>query len=159
MASATLGTVPALAGNLDAFYLSGDAALQGGAITATARGGGATYYNPAGLAELPGLRLDVSVNAVAVRLGGHPDVDATVPGTKIERLTTLDLNIVGATEPGEPETLVFGTTLALSYAVGVGDVVRTEFGNDPSTPFSIREVPTSVVAHEFRLHLSSSLME
>lgn len=84
----------ARAGNLDSFYFGGEGALQGGAITADALGGGAIWYNPAGLARMPGLRIDVSVNAYALRFGGHPDFSAGLPGTRVERLTTLDLNVV-----------------------------------------------------------------
>jgi len=86
----------ARAQNVDSFYLSGDAALQGGAITADARGGGSIWYNPAGLAELRGLRFDVNVSAYALGFGGHPDLEATRPGTTITRLTVLDLRAVPA---------------------------------------------------------------
>jgi hypothetical protein len=85
----------ARAGNADAVYLSADAMLQGGAITADALGGGAIWYNPAGLARMPGLRVDVSVNAYALRFGGHPDFEGGQE-THIERLQALDLNVVPA---------------------------------------------------------------
>ncbi len=67
--------------------------MQGGAITADARGGGAIWYNPAGLGQLPTLRLDVSINAFSLRLGGLPDFDAG-PGAEVKRLTSINLNIV-----------------------------------------------------------------
>lgn len=81
-------------GNLDAFYLSGEAALQAGAIAADAEGGGAIWYNPAGLADLTGSRLDVGVNGYAIRFGGQADLEPAVPGTEITRLTRIDLNVV-----------------------------------------------------------------
>jgi hypothetical protein len=87
-------TSHARAGNLDAFYLSGDSALQAGAITADVQGGGAAWYNPAALASLTGLRLDVSVNGYAVRFGGTADLAPPTPGTEVTRLTRLDLNVV-----------------------------------------------------------------
>ncbi|HSC89050.1 MAG TPA: hypothetical protein VLC09_17330, partial [Polyangiaceae bacterium] len=83
----------AYAGNLDAFYLSGEASMQAGAISADSRGGGAVWYNPAGLAGLDGLRLDVSVNGYAIRFGGAADFDAP-PGADVKRLTGLDINVV-----------------------------------------------------------------
>lgn len=83
----------ARAGNADPFYLGSGAAVQAGAITADAEGGGAIWYNPAGLARLPSLRLDVSMNAYSLRLGGHPDLEAG-PNGKVTRLTTPDYNIV-----------------------------------------------------------------
>ena len=48
----------ASAGNLDSYYMSGEAALQGGAVTADTQHGGAIWYNPAGLASISGSRLD-----------------------------------------------------------------------------------------------------
>src|SRR5688572_11088713 len=91
---ATLGPAKARAGNLDAFYLSGDAALQGGAITADVQGGGAVWYDPGGLAYITGLRLDVGVNGSAIRFGGTANLARPPPGTEVTRLTQLDLNVV-----------------------------------------------------------------
>jgi long-subunit fatty acid transport protein len=99
----------AWAGNVDSFYMSGGAALQAGAITADSQGGGAIWYNPAGLAKLPDLRFDVSINAVSLKIGGQPDIDAQ--GTSsVVRLTTFNLNIIPA-----------GLTLTRRFGkVGVG---------------------------------------
>jgi len=94
--AALLATRVAFAGNVDSFYLSGDAALQGGAISADVEGGGAAWYNPAGLAKLPRLRFDVSVNAFALRLGGHSTVGAAAPDAQVTTLTTPDLTLVPA---------------------------------------------------------------
>lgn len=84
------------AGNADAFYLSGEAALAAGAVTATTSGGGSVWYNPAGLASLSGTRLDVNVSGYAVRFGATADFDSTVPGTDETRLTLIDLDVVPA---------------------------------------------------------------
>lgn len=89
-----LSAAPARAGNLDAFYLSGDAALQAGAISADVKGGGAAWYNPAALASLTGLRLDVGVNGYALKFGGTADLAPPTPGTDVTRFTRLDLNVV-----------------------------------------------------------------
>jgi hypothetical protein len=86
----------AQAGNLDAFYLSGDAALIGGAITATARGGGSAWYNPAGLGHLRGLRLDASVNGYTLDFGSSPEIVNSDPNAKLEKLSSLDLTVVPA---------------------------------------------------------------
>lgn len=91
-----LSCVTARAQNMDTFYLAGDAALQGGAITADARGGGSIWYNPAGLSQLPGLRFDVNVSAYALGFGDHADLEATLPGTTVTRLSVLDLRAVPA---------------------------------------------------------------
>lgn len=112
-AATALSARPAQAGNMDAFYLSGDAALQGGAIVADSRGGGAAWYNPAGLAELRGMRIDVSVNGYSVRFGGHADFDSPNPSAEVTRLTTLDLNVV-------PTALTFTKSFGdVGFAFGI----------------------------------------
>jgi hypothetical protein len=96
LAVGVLSTRAVHAQNSDRFYLAGDAAMQGGAITADVRGGGAIWYNPAALARLPNLRLDVSMSAYAIGFGGQPDFDPATPGSTVTRLTTLDLRSVPA---------------------------------------------------------------
>lgn len=91
-----LSSQTARAGNADAFYLSGEAALSAGAITATTSGGGSIWYNPSGLAGLSGLRLDVNVSGYAVRFGATADFDSSVPNTKETRLSLIDLDVVPA---------------------------------------------------------------
>lgn len=97
--AAILGLLSAVssarAGNLDSFYLSNDAPLQAGAITADVSGGGSIWYNPAGLANMAGLRLDVSASAYTLRLGGAPDISAAEEsGAQVTRMTTTDFQIV-----------------------------------------------------------------
>lgn len=82
--------------NEDTYYLSDDSSLQAGAITADARGGGSIWYNPAGLAKLPGLRLDVSVSTYALGFGTNPDIDPGSPGSQVTRLSVFDLKAVPA---------------------------------------------------------------
>jgi hypothetical protein len=80
----------ALAGNLDSYYMSGEAALQAGAITADTRDGAAAWYNPAGLGEIAGLRLDVGANAFRLSFGGVPDLDATGKDPEVTRLRSIN---------------------------------------------------------------------
>lgn len=89
-------TAGALAGNADAFYLSGEAAMQAGAIVADSRGGGSVWYNPAGLASLSGTRLDVNVSAYAINFGAEADFDSTLPVNEETRATLPDINVVPA---------------------------------------------------------------
>jgi len=104
--------------NVDTYYMAGDAALQAGAITADARGGGAIWYNPAGLARLAGLRFDVNVSAYSLSFGDHPDLQAALPGTEITRLSVLDLRAVPA---------AMSVTGRLGkVALGIGVFVPTE---------------------------------
>jgi hypothetical protein len=63
IASSWLGATVAHAGNDDGVLVGGQAALTGGAVTATVSDGTAAWYNPAGLAHLqrPSLDLNASV--------------------------------------------------------------------------------------------------
>lgn len=106
------------AGNADAFYLSGEAGMQAGAIVADSRGGGSVWYNPAGLASLSGTRLDVNVSAYAINFGAEADFDSTLPRAEETRLTLSDINVVPA---ALALTRRFG-----KVGVGVGIFVPTQ---------------------------------
>ena len=83
------------AGNSDTFFLGNDAAMQGGAVTATTRGGSAVWYNPAGLAVTTHDSVDVSASAYLLRFGGSPDLKPTDGSAWTRRkLSTLDLSAV-----------------------------------------------------------------
>jgi len=58
---------PALGGNEDELFVGNDAALSGGAVTATVRDGSALYYNPAGLARVPRDSVDLTASAFVLR--------------------------------------------------------------------------------------------
>lgn len=92
-----LGTsTPALAGNADSFYLGNEAALQGGASTATARSGSSLWYNPAGLARLQYDSIDGSMTALSLSLGQSVDLDSSLPGSEVRRLKGSALAVVPA---------------------------------------------------------------
>ena len=82
------------AGNLDGYYMGSQAALQAGAVTADATGGAAVWYNPSGLSEIEGLRLDASANAFRLSLGAVPDLETTDGDTSVTRLRTVNLATV-----------------------------------------------------------------
>jgi len=111
--------------NSDRFYLSGDAALQGGAITANVRGGGGIWYNPASLADLPGLRLDVDMTAYALSTGAQPDLDAISPDAEVTRLTTLDLRGVPAAMSVTHNVGPFGIGFGLFVPTQTSSYLRT----------------------------------
>jgi hypothetical protein len=69
----------ATASNLGSYYFGRQAALLAGAVTADTETGGATWYNPAGLARVDSARLDASISAYALRFGGDPDFDGVGP--------------------------------------------------------------------------------
>ena len=58
-----------------------------------------------------------------------------------------------------PRTLVFGTTVALSYAIGLGSVVRAEVGSNLANGEILTTATSDVMAHEFTLHIGSSFSE
>jgi len=126
-AAAVLPARPALAGNLDAFYLSGDAALQAGAISADVQGGGAAWYNPAALASLQGLRLDVGVNGYALRLGGVANLAPSTPDTEVTRFTRLDLNVVPTALTITRRFGSFGAAVGVFVPAQSASVLRTHF--------------------------------
>lgn len=125
-------TAPASAGNLDAFYLSGDAALQAGAISADVQGGGAAWYNPAALASLSGLRLDVGVNGYALRFGGSASLAPPTPGTEVTRLTRLDLNVVPTALTVTRRFGPFGAAVGIFVPSQSAGALRTRFESPPS---------------------------
>lgn len=127
-----LSTAPARAGNLDAFYLSGDAALQAGAISADVQGGGAAWYNPAALASLTGLRLDVGVNGYAVKFGGAADLAPPTPGTEVTRFTRLDLNVVPTALTLTRRFGPFGAAFGIFVPAQSASALRTHFESPPN---------------------------
>ncbi len=84
----------AAADNPDRFYMSGEAALTAGAITADTNDTGSVWYNPAGLARSPALRFDVNVSAYALRLGGAPELTGVGEGTNTETVSVLNFAAV-----------------------------------------------------------------
>jgi len=55
--------------------------------------------------------------------------------------------------------LNFGSTIALNYSLGVGNIVQAKVGYGDGIGELYREVPASVTAHEFVLTWASSITE
>jgi len=52
-----------------------------------------------------------------------------------------------------PRALVFGTTMAFTYAIGIGDLLQAKIGGREV----LAGVPTRTIAHELMLHVGTSL--
>ncbi len=59
----------------------------------------------------------------------------------------------------QPQALVFGTTLALSYALGVGSIAGALVGPSEFGGLQVAAQPASVFAHEFLLHIATTISE
>ena len=93
----TAGAGRVLAGNQDTFFLGNEAALAGGAVTATSRGPDSVWYNPAGVGASGRSAVDVSAGAYLLRFGGAPTLQQRAGSTgKSIELETIDLLAVPA---------------------------------------------------------------
>ncbi len=70
----------ARAGNGAGVLVGNEAAMTGGAVTATTHDGSATYYNPAGLASMERDSVDVSGNAVQLRISQESGLISSTTG-------------------------------------------------------------------------------
>jgi hypothetical protein len=59
----------------------------------------------------------------------------------------------------EPTSLIFGTSVAFSYAIGVGSLASAEVGPAPGGGLLMTPITADVVAHELSLHISSTISE
>lgn len=118
-------TRPALAGNADSFYLGNEAALQGGASTATARSGSSLWYNPAGLARLQHASIDGSMTALSFSLGQDVDLDSALPSSETRRLRSSAFAVVPASLSYTRRFGFGGAGVGLFVPNQTQDVLRT----------------------------------
>lgn len=110
------GLPGARAGNDDEILLGNQAAMTGGAVTATVSDGGALSYNPAGLAAVDENKVDVSASAFTVRA---IHLDGAIRSTSGE---TADLSFAELVTV--PSTLSFIRPLTDDVRLGFGIFVR-----------------------------------
>jgi hypothetical protein len=75
-----LAAASAQAGNDDGVLVGNEAAMTGGAVTATTHDGTSTWYNPAGLASMSRDSVDVSGNAIQLRISQEPGLISSTTG-------------------------------------------------------------------------------
>lgn len=119
------------AGNLDSFYVSGEATLLGGAILSSSTGGGSIWYNPAGLSHLSGARLDVNVSGYAVRFGATANFDSAIVGATENRLSLLNFDVVPAAVTLTRRFGKFGVGIGVFVPSQSEVVLRTELSAPP----------------------------
>jgi hypothetical protein len=164
-----------LAGNVDSFYLGNDAALQAGPVRLAVD---FSYQTPLSRGQDEGDLVAVLNGRVGARyrvsdtvaLGGGVFSDRS-PRERPRQFGEVRLHYCGATlaadisnryvvreqdgdKTEEPASMAFGTTVALTYAVGRGEMVRGAIGG----PELYREALGDVTAHEVMLHVGSTLM-
>lgn len=109
----------ARAGNDDTLLHGSDAAMTGGAITATTEDGAAVYYNPAGLANIERGQVNVSANAIVVQRLRVRDFLSTTRGDA----TDADVLVI----PLIPAALTFAGRLSDDVGFGGGIFVSQQF--------------------------------
>lgn len=105
--------VVARAGNLDGVFVSDQAAMMGGAVTALASDTTATFYNPAGLAaDTSHTSVSITTSSYGLSTRSSPSLVA-VGGTRSQDLSTLQLLSV-------PAAISFYKPLSNRLGVGFG---------------------------------------
>lgn len=112
--AAALAPTAAAAGNLDSYFLSDEAAMFGGAVTAIASDGGSLWTNPAGLASTDRTSFNISASAFQLRMRRFPGI---LRAQTTEGEVTADLK--DTTLLSVPTSLGFAWRLG-GVRVGVG---------------------------------------
>jgi hypothetical protein len=108
-------TAIARAGNDDESFVGNQAAMSGGAVSATVSDASATWYNPAGLASIAQTHIDVSGTAYALRFYSTPDLIRSRSGESTH-LSLIEFVSIPA-QLAYARRLGGGVTLGLGYFV------------------------------------------
>ena len=135
-------------GNDDGFLLGGEAAMTAGAVTAITTGGGAIWYNPAGLGGNTHSKIDFSASAFALSVrrmpnllvtqleterltGGADDLERRSIATTLAYVRDLSKTVSAGLGVFVPESDAFSTSSSLS--------TRTHFREFPGIPTDFQQ--------------------
>jgi hypothetical protein len=118
----------AQAGNDDGLLVGGQAALTGGAITATISDGAAAWYNPAGVASSMRQTLDINASAYGVSLTKAHDV-FTLPDGTTSSARVVDWQLV-------PTALSYTRRLSERFSGAVSVIIPSTTDVDLRTAIS-----------------------
>ncbi len=125
-------TSAARAGNFDSILVGNTAAMTGGAVVSTVRGGESAWYNPAGLAASRAVQsVDVSASAFALRMRRVPGLLRVRIGDNVEGIDVSSTDLVSV-----PSALVYTRRLSEGLWGGVGLFVLEQ------DAFSVRDTAT-----------------
>lgn len=116
----------AQAGNLDGVFVSDQAAMMGGAVTALAASTTAVYYNPAGLAaDTKHTSISLSTSSYGFSTRSSPSLAGTGADRSTDRLTTLQLlSVPAAIAYFKPLTPRLGAGFGLFVPLAVNEWQR-----------------------------------
>ncbi len=118
----------ARAGNDDTYFMSGEAALMGGAVVALGQGSGMVWYNPAGLGSIHRNQYDLTLSGVAYQRRLVPrGVVVAVPGDmgNLELPAELDGSRATTIAPSAVYARRFGkVTLGGGFFTSRDEVIR-----------------------------------
>jgi hypothetical protein len=145
-------TSAARAGNYESFFLGTEAALQGGATTATARLGTAIWYNPAGLARVDRSAIDASVTAFSLSLGQNVDLASTLPGSEATRLKAVAFDVVPAALTYARQLSFGGGGFGLFVPEQNTQLLRTRLRAPGATGEGARELSVDIYSRQQSYH-------
>jgi len=152
-----LTPLSAQAGNLDSYLLGNQAAMSGGAVLATTRDAGATWYNPAGLGGLDHSSIDVSASALMLRIRDFPDLVRTsdLDGASSASPESLELLTV-------PSALVFVRKFTDAFTGSIGiyvpeqDRLHLDAAHTANSTFYSYEQHLSVTSNRSSYYVGTS---
>ncbi len=132
LATAMLVAASARAGNEEGVLVGNEAALTGGAVTATVDDGTAVWFNPAGLGRIDRTQVDASGSASQLRVGQTPELLSSATGHAdggYYELNGIPAAVTGARElePG----LVLALGIFVPSFIGHTDRVQLDDASGP----------------------------